>query len=79
MTAGEMQDPARGHRALQRSSLQRKEELLRELQKTREEERVRLLEADAAKTARLRALRLAKEAATAEPETAPLKGADIEP
>lgn len=79
MTAGEMQDPGRGHRALQRSSLQRKEELLRELQKTREEERVRLLEADAAKTARLRALRLAKEAAAAEQQTPPFKGVCVEP
>ena len=75
MTSGGMQDPARRHRALQRSSLQRKAELLRELQKTREADRARLLEADAAKTARLRALRLAKEAAAAETETSPPENA----
>ena len=77
MTAGEMRGQTRGYRELQRSSQRRRDELLKALQKTWDEERVRLLEADVAKTARLRALRLAKEAVAA--ETAPLKGACVEP
>ncbi len=77
MAAGEIQSPTRVHRALQRSSQQRRDELLKALQKTRDEERVRLLEAEAAKTARLRALRLAKEAAAE--ETPLLKSVCVEP
>ena len=54
-----------------------KEELLRKLQKEREREVTRMQQADEAKTARLRALRLAKEAAEAESAALPIKGAPV--
>ncbi len=67
MTTKDTQAPesARRQRELVRTSAVRREELLRELSATRAQERVRQQEADAANTARLRALRLAKEAADA--------------
>ena len=74
MTSSDIADEERRNRALIRSSAQRKEQLVKELQATQDLERARLREADAAKTARLRALRLAKEAADAAPPGSPLKG-----
>jgi hypothetical protein len=71
-------DTARRHRELLRSSVRRKEELIRELSATQERERVRQREEEAAKTARLRALRLAKEAADAA-RAAPLGMVESEP
>ena len=67
MSSKETQAPesARRQRELVRTSAMRREELVRELSATRAQERVRQQEADAANTARLRALRLAKEAADA--------------
>ena len=77
MTSNDTADEERLKRALIRSSAQRKEQLLRELQATQDQERVRLQEADAAKTARLRALRLAKEAGDAAPPGSPVKGGRV--
>jgi hypothetical protein len=67
-------DASRRQRELIRTSALRKEQLMRELSATQERERARQREAEAAKTARLRALRLAKEAADAAPATLVLKG-----
>jgi hypothetical protein len=69
------QDTERRQRELIRASAQRKEELMRELSATQERERARQREAEAAKTARLRALRLAREAADAVPDAQVLRGA----
>jgi hypothetical protein len=67
MSSKDTQAPesARRQRELVRTSAARREELLRELSETRAQERVRQQEADVANTARLRALRLAKEASDA--------------
>lgn len=78
MTSREKHDSDSRHRALMQSSAQRRAEHLRGQQVTREQERASMLEADATKTARLRALRLAKEAADAEPATVALKGVRAE-
>ena len=79
MTTRETLDADRRNRNLVRSSAQRKEELVKELNAERERERARLREAEAAKTARLRALRLAKEAAEAASATPALKGVRVPP
>ena len=76
MTTTEEREAERRHRGLVRSSAQRKDALLKELAEERQREAARLRDADAARTARLRALRLAKEAAESTPA---VQDADVPP